>query len=90
MTTTTGDWLRIVAYGGGVQSTCLLVLAAQRRINFPVFVFVNLGEDSEHPSTLDYLRRHAMRYAAAHGMGHVELHRTRRNGRTECTQDGDR
>lgn len=30
------DRIRAVSYGGGVQSTALLVLAAQRRIDFPL------------------------------------------------------
>lgn len=41
--------LRVFSYGGGVQSTAALVLAAQGRIDFPAFVFANVGEDSEHP-----------------------------------------
>lgn len=31
--------IRSVSYGGGVQSTALLVLAAQRRIDYPLFLF---------------------------------------------------
>ncbi len=83
MTITTGERLHVVAYGGGVQSTCLLVLAAQRRIDFGVFLFANVGDDSEHPSTLDYLNRYAKPYAAAHGIRLIELHRQRRDGTTE-------
>lgn len=74
---------RVISYGGGVQSTGLLVLAAQRRIDFRVFLFANVGEDSEDPATLDYVDRVAKPYAAAHGIDLVELHRTRRDGGTE-------
>lgn len=63
--------LRVVSYGGGVQSTALLVLAAQSAIDFPVFVFANVGDDSEHPATLQYVRSVAVNYAAAHG---IEMH----------------
>lgn len=63
--------LRVVSYGGGVQSTALLVLAAERRIDFPVFVMANVGDDSEHPATLAYVRDVAAPYAEAHG---IELH----------------
>jgi hypothetical protein len=42
----------VFSYGGGVQSTAGLVLAAAGRINFPNFVFANVGEDAEHPATL--------------------------------------
>jgi hypothetical protein len=83
MTTANPDGLRAVAFGGGVQSTGLLVLAAQRRIDFPLFLFANVGDDSEHPSTLDYLHRYAKPYAEQHGIELVELHRTRRDGSTE-------
>jgi hypothetical protein len=75
--------LRVVSYGGGVQSTALLVLAAQRRIDFRVFLFANVGDDSEDPATLDYLNRYAKPYAARHGIELVELHRERRDGSTE-------
>lgn len=75
--------LRIVSFGGGVQSTSLLVLAAEGRIDFGTFVFANVGEDSEHPDTLGYVRSVAMPYAAAHGIELVELHRVRRDGSTE-------
>jgi hypothetical protein len=75
--------IRIVSYGGGVQSTCLLVLAAQRRIDFPTFVFANVGDDSEHPDTLRYVRTVAAPYARAHGIELVTLNRTRRDGTVE-------
>jgi hypothetical protein len=75
--------LRVISYGGGVQSTALLVLAAQRRIDFPVFLFANVGDDSEDPATLDYLQRWAKPYAALHGIQLHELPRLRRDGSTE-------
>jgi hypothetical protein len=67
--------LRVISYGGGVQSTALLVLAATRRIDFDVFLFANVGDDSEDPATLAYVDRHAKPYAAAHG---IELHELRK------------
>lgn len=75
--------LRFVSYGGGVQSTALLVLAAERRIDFPVFVMANVGADSENPATLRYVEEVAAPYAAAHG---IELHlvdRVKRDGSVE-------
>ncbi len=85
----------VVSYGGGVQSTALLVLAAQRRIDFGVFLFANVGDDSEDPATLAYLNRHAKPYAARHGIELVELHRIRRDGSVETlhgrlTREGSR
>jgi hypothetical protein len=61
----------------------LLVLAAQRRIDFPVFLFANVGEDSEDPATLEYIERYAKPYAAENGIRLVELRRKRRDGSTE-------
>jgi hypothetical protein len=75
--------LRVVSYGGGVQSTALLVLAAKRRINFAIFLFANVGHDSEDPDTLHYLQTYAAPYAQHHGIQLVQLHRTRRDGSVE-------
>lgn len=79
----TNNPLRIISYGGGVQSTSLMVLAAQRRIDFPTFVFANVGDDSEHPDTLRYVREVAAPYAQQHGIELVTLDRTRRDGTVE-------
>lgn len=76
--------VRAVSYGGGVQSTALLVLAAQHRIDYPLFVFANVGDDSENPATLEYVRQHAMPYAEAHGIELAERRRILRDG-TERT-----
>lgn len=67
--------VRSVSYGGGVQSTGLLALAAQGRIDFNLFIFANVGDDSEHPDTLRYVREVAAPFAAAHGIELVELQR---------------
>lgn len=72
--------LRAVSYGGGVQSTALLVLAAEHRVDFPLFIFANTGDDSENPGTLDYVRGPAAAYAAANGVELVELGRVLRDG----------
>ncbi|MFD5893771.1 phosphoadenosine phosphosulfate reductase [Streptomyces sp. NPDC060366] len=60
--------LRSISYGGGVQSTALLVLAAQGRIDFRTFLMANVGDDSENPGTLRYLDEYARPYAAEHGL----------------------
>jgi len=75
--------LRFVSYGGGVQSTALLVLAAQRRIDFPAFVMANVGDDSENPATIAYVRDVAAPYAAEHGIRLDVVSRTKRDGSTE-------
>lgn len=91
--------LRTVSYGGGVQSTALLVLAAQRRIDFPVFLFANVGDDSEDPATLVYVEQVAKPYAAANGIDMHELRKVRVRGAyaghvetlySRLTRDGSR
>ena len=75
--------IRSVSYGGGVQSTALLVLAARREIDYPLFLFANVGDDSEHPATLEYVRTVAMPYAVEHDIELVELRRHMRDGTEE-------
>lgn len=75
--------LRTFSYGGGIQSTAALVLAVQGRIDFRTFLFANVGDDSEHPATLRYVREVAMPYAEANGIRLEELHRVKRDGSEE-------
>lgn len=76
--------LRTFSYGGGVQSTAALVLAAQGKIDFPIFLFCNVGDDSEHPATLRYVQEIAKPYAAMHGIELIELRRVRKDGELEA------
>jgi hypothetical protein len=79
--------IRAVSYGGGVQSTALLVLAAEGRIDFPLFLFANTGDDSEHPATLAYVRDVAVPFAEDAGVELVELDRRRRDGTVETLRE---
>lgn len=72
--------LRTISYGGGVQSTALVVLAAQGVIDFPVALFANVGDDSEHPATLEYVRNVAVPWAAERGVTIHEVQKVRRDG----------
>jgi hypothetical protein len=74
--------LRAFASGLGVQSTAALVLSAQGRIDFPLHLFSNVGDDSENPATLRYFREIATPYAAEHGITLEEIRRVTRDGRT--------
>lgn len=74
--------LRACSYGGGVQSTALLVLASQGRIEFPLMLFANVGDQAENPETLAYYHQHAVPFAEAHGIELVELRWVDRTGRT--------
>lgn len=72
--------LTIFSYGGGVQSTAALVLAAQGKIAYSTFLFCNVGDDSENPETLTYVNEIARPYALAHHLEFIELQKKRRNG----------
>lgn len=75
--------MRVFAYGGGWQSNAALVLAAQGKLDYQTFLFCNVGDDSEDPATLRYVREHAMPYAEANSLQLHELHRIKRDGTTE-------
>lgn len=77
------EQVRAISYGGGVQSTALLVLAAERRIDFDVALFSNVGADSENPATLEYFADVAEPYCRTHGIELVELHKIRRTGESD-------
>jgi hypothetical protein len=64
--------VRSFSYGGGTQSTAALVLAARREIDYPLFIFANVGDDSEMPHTLTYVREIAIPYGALHGIEVIE------------------
>lgn len=67
------DRIRAFSFGGGVQSMAALILAAQRQIPYRVFIFANVGEDSENPATLRYFREYAQPFAADNGLKLVEV-----------------
>lgn len=79
--------LRFFSFGGGVQSTSALVLAAQGKIDYQTFLFANVGNDSEHPDTLRYVWDVAMPYAERHGIELLEIRPTRRGEPVSLYQD---
>lgn len=61
--------LRIISFGGGRQTMAMLVLVASGELGaIDAAVFANVGDDSENPDTLSYLRDFAHPYAKAHGI----------------------
>lgn len=87
--------LRAISYGGGVQSTALVVLAGTGVIDYQLAVMANVGDDSEHPATLRYVREVAAPWMAEHGIEFHLLDRTRRDGSVETlygrlTREGSR
>lgn len=77
--------LTTISYGGGVQSTAMLVLAAQGKLGYDIdaALFANVGDDSEHPATISYVRDVAIPYAAAQGIELHTLDRVKRDGSVE-------
>lgn len=76
--------LRAFSFGGGWQSMAVLILSARRELPYRHFIFANVGHDSEHPGTLDYIRHWVRPYIAAHPrLNFTELHRTRADGTPE-------
>lgn len=79
--------LRVFSFGGGRQSTAALVLAAFGLLDVETFLFCNVGDDSENPATLTYVRDVAMPYAAAHGLTLLELAKTKPDGSPDSLLD---
>lgn len=75
--------MRTFSYGGGVQSTAALVLAVQKKIDFSIFLFANVGADSENPATLEYINQYAIPFALANDINLHTLERKRKDGTTE-------
>lgn len=65
--------LRIFSSGGGKQSIAALVLSAQGKIDFPIHVFCNVGDDSENPDTLRYVEEYAKPYAEDNNIAFHEI-----------------
>lgn len=89
------DNIKSISYGGGVQSTALVLLAMHGKIDFDVALFANVGDDSEHPGTLKWVREVMQPYAAEHGFPIHELCRIKRDGSVETlhermTKEGSR
>jgi len=73
--------LRTISYGGGVQSTALVILAATRHPGFEAAmggqvvtaIMANVGDDSENPATIRYVREVMTPWAAERGVAIVEI-----------------
>lgn len=74
------EQIKIFSFGGGIQSTACLVLAAQKKIDYKIFAFSNVGNDSEHPETIDYIQKISKPFAELHGLTFVELQKNTKKG----------
>jgi hypothetical protein len=63
------------------------LLAAKGRVDFETFVMANVGDDSELPATLRYVRDIATPYADAHGIALHLVDRVNRDGTVETLHD---
>lgn len=80
--------MRVISYGGGVQSTALCVLAVQGKIGkVDAALFANVGDDSEHPATCSYVREQMLPWCAERGLDVHELHRVKRDGSRETLME---
>jgi len=75
------------SFGGGVQSTAALVLAAQGKLpatdesfRWDVFLFANVGERAESPATIKYVEEYAKPFAAEHGIDLREVRKRLKDG----------
>ncbi|HYC82204.1 MAG TPA: hypothetical protein VEB65_10485 [Solirubrobacterales bacterium] len=58
-----------------------LVLASEDKLDFRLFIFANVGEDSENPETLAYLEHYVRPFAALHPeIEFVEVQKRSRDG----------
>lgn len=66
----------VISFGGGVQSTAMLVLATQGKLGYNIecALFANVGDDSEHPATLRFVRDIAAPWALERGIPIHELY----------------
>lgn len=65
--------IKVFSSGGGKQSTAVLVLTAQGKLNYDLFVMADVGADSENPATIDYVNSVAIPYAKKHNIPFVIL-----------------
>lgn len=70
--------LRVFSYGGGWQSTAVLILqiTGQLKRPFDAFVFANVGNDSENPGTLEYVHQYVEPACAARGIRFETVQKT--------------
>lgn len=65
--------MRVFSFGGGVQSTAVLVLSAKGELPYTHFVFANVGDDSENPDTMRYIADVVKPYIAQTSLHFIEV-----------------
>lgn len=57
-----------------------LILSAQGKIDYPIHLFSNVGDDSENPATIAYVRDVAIPYAQRYGIRFEVLNKVMKSG----------
>lgn len=78
--------ISVMSFGGGVQSTAMLVLAARGEIDYRTALFCNVGADSENPATLEYVEKWSRPYAEDKGIAFHELHKRLKDGTVDTVR----
>lgn len=76
---------RYFSFGGGVQSTAAMVLAAQSKIDYKTFLFADTGD--EHPETYEYIENVHKPFMEKHGMELRVLKRVSKDGETRSIRE---
>jgi len=73
---------RVFSFGGGVQSTAVLVLQSMGKLPKPyhAFVFCNVGDDSENPDTIIYINDVILPFCKKHGIVFIIAQKKLRGG----------
>lgn len=73
--------IRLFSFGGGVQSHAVMALQALCGLfDYDIFVFANVGNDSENPATLEYIEKYTKPFCATYGLTFVEVQKRNRKG----------
>lgn len=77
--------VRIFSYGGGVQSFATLLLQSRGELEkpFDLYIFANVGADSEKPSTLDHIESIVLPLAVRSGIPFLTVTAKTREGNTK-------
>lgn len=71
-------WARVFSFGGGRQSHAVMCLQAAGLLHYDLFIFSNVGLDSENPDTIEYIEKYTKPFAQKHHIPFIEIQKTRR------------
>lgn len=72
--------LRLIAHGGGIQTTAMSILWARGDLSFDAAVMANVGDDSENPETIAYIEQYMKPYMRKHNLPFYIVQKTRKDG----------